>query len=70
MISYHPHIKRFLDIALSLSAIVFFLPLFAVVYILIRMDRRFSVFCSGKNRKRHDSVSSDQIQNYADKKDI
>ncbi len=44
MISYHPHIKRFLDIVLSFAAIVFFLPLFTVVYILIRLELEGSPF--------------------------
>jgi lipopolysaccharide/colanic/teichoic acid biosynthesis glycosyltransferase len=44
MIPYHPHIKRFLDIVLSLVAIVFFLPIFAIVYILIRAESEGSPF--------------------------
>jgi len=44
MIAYHPHIKRFLDILFSLAAIVFFLPLFVITYILIRSESEGSPF--------------------------
>ncbi len=44
MIPYNPYIKRILDIILSLSAMAFFLPLFAVAYILIRSESEGSPF--------------------------
>jgi len=44
MIFYHPHVKRFLDIVLSLAAMVFFIPIFALVYIFIRLESEGSPF--------------------------
>jgi lipopolysaccharide/colanic/teichoic acid biosynthesis glycosyltransferase len=44
MIPYNPYIKRFLDIILSLFAMAFFIPLFAITYILIRSESEGSPF--------------------------
>jgi len=44
MISYHPHIKRVMDITLSILALTFFLPLFILTYILIRTESEGAPF--------------------------
>ncbi len=44
MITYNPHIKRIMDIVLSIFAITFFLPLFIIIYILIRTESQGSPF--------------------------
>jgi len=44
MISYNPHIKRLMDIVLATLGLFLFLPLFAVIYILIRNESQGSPF--------------------------